>query len=296
MTTPVPRSDGAGAPYGNAAGTAPPQSLTVDLDDPGALDAGVAGGKMATLARLRQAGFSVPDGFVLTTAAFALSAAARGAAGPGPVASPTGIPVAVETQAVAGYLRLARRLGTPEPSVAVRSSANTEDTAGRSAAGLYRTELHVTGEATLGAAVARCWAAAFSPAAFAYWGSEAFGTRMALGVTRMVRPRVSGVVFSVDTVTPAPDCALIEAVPGLGDALVDGVTIPEHHTVERVRGTVRDSLPGDGGTLLSPPSLRAVLRLALSIEEVLGCPADIEWALEEDTDEPVVLQARPITV
>ncbi len=47
-------------------------ALTVQLGDPAAVDLAVSGGKAAGLAELVRAGFSVPDGFVLTTAAYRL--------------------------------------------------------------------------------------------------------------------------------------------------------------------------------------------------------------------------------
>ena len=56
-------------------------ALTVQLRDPAAVDLAVAGGKAAGLGDLVRAGFSVPDGFVVTTAAYRLAAAAL----PGPL-------------------------------------------------------------------------------------------------------------------------------------------------------------------------------------------------------------------
>src|SRR5439155_895983 len=84
--------------------------LVRSLDELTAADLPEAGGKGANLGELRRAGFPVPDGFVITSAAYALAAEAAGVTGETPatarvrlVASPvpTGIADAV-TEAVRG--------------------------------------------------------------------------------------------------------------------------------------------------------------------------------------------------
>lgn len=252
--------------------------LTVQIDDPRAADPRLAGTKMAALAALRQAGLPVPDGFVLTTEA--------SAGQPG-----TAVTAALE----AAYAALCRRAGSPALAVAVRSSATTEDLPGRSAAGIYRTELNVVGAAALLAAVERCWASAASPAASSYWRERAGETRMALGVLPMLRPAAAGVVSSVDPVSGDEDTAVVEAVPGLGDALVSGTATPEHHTVDRPRRAVRDSCPGDHGTVLTPAALIRLLDLLERVEAVLSRPVELEWALPALDVAPTLLQARPLT-
>src|ERR687890_735726 len=81
------------------------------------------GGKGASLARLIAAGLPVPDGFVVTVAAFRAYAAAGS------------IPADVAAEVATAY----RALGTPP--VAVRSSATSEDAADASYAGQHDTFL-----------------------------------------------------------------------------------------------------------------------------------------------------------
>ena len=90
------------------------------------------GGKAAGLARLIRMGLRVPAGFVIV--------GARHDALPGDLAD--------------HYRRLSR--GGEDVSVAVRSSAIGEDSAGASFAGQYETVLDVRGEAALRDAIDRC--------------------------------------------------------------------------------------------------------------------------------------------
>src|SRR2546428_832522 len=61
--------------------------LVRSLDELTAMDLPDAGGKGANLGELRRAGFPVPDGFVITTAAYALAAEASGATGETPASA-----------------------------------------------------------------------------------------------------------------------------------------------------------------------------------------------------------------
>src|SRR5436305_10319127 len=97
-------------------------NLVLSLDDLSKEEVGIAGGKGANLGELRRAGFPVPDGFVITSAAYALAAEAAGVTGETPatarvrlVASP--VPTGIADAVTDAY----RALGARE--VAVRSSA-----------------------------------------------------------------------------------------------------------------------------------------------------------------------------
>ena len=96
------------------------------LGDEAAHDPLLTGGKAAALSRLA-AGFRVPPGFVLTTAAFEWSRELTGAI----------LEVA--------YARLGQIVGDETPRVAVRSSAVDEDGATTSFAGQHETYLSLVG-------------------------------------------------------------------------------------------------------------------------------------------------------
>ncbi len=216
------------------------------------------GAKAFTLARLRQRGFPVPDGFVL----------------------PAGMPVGA---AAAAYAQLGGAL-------AVRSSSTAEDTAEASFAGQYRTVLGVVGEDALREAIRLCRESSSAATAYAQALGAAAGS-MAVLVQRMVAPQAAGVVFTEDPRDPT--ALLVEAHPGLGEAVVSGSTTPDRYVLDRTSGALRDDGRPAAGCL-DEPGLRAVVELARRVETTLGAPQDVEWALVPGG--PVLLQARPITV
>jgi rifampicin phosphotransferase len=214
------------------------------------------GAKAFTLARLRQRGFPVPDGFVL------------------PADAPVGA-------AAVAYARLGG-------AVAVRSSSTAEDTAEASFAGQYRTVLGVVDEEALREAVRLCRESAGAATAYAQALGAAAGS-MAVLVQRMAAPSAAGVVFTEDPRNPT--ALLVEAHPGLGEAVVSGSRTPDRYVVDRKSGAHQG---GPVAGCLDEPGLRAVVELARRVETTLGAPQDVEWALGPGG--PVLLQARPITV
>jgi rifampicin phosphotransferase len=219
---------------------------------------GQVGAKAATLARLRRRGLPVPDGFVVPAEA------------------------ALDERALEHALR---RLGGP---VAVRSSSTAEDMGEASFAGQYQTVLGVIGAAAVAEAARACRASAAAAAGYARTLGVGEG-RMAVLVQRLVEPRAAGVAF---TRHPRDEGSLlVESVAGRGDTLVSGHREPDRYTIDRASGTLRDG-PLRGS--LDQAALHEVVALARRVEDTLGSPQDVEWALGEAG--PVLLQARPITV
>ena len=201
--------------------------------------------------------------------------------------------------------------------VAVRSSACAEDSEAASYAGQQETYLHVRGAADVMSRVRDCWASFFSERALFYRerkGSlEDIG--MAVVVQRMVAADVAGVLFTVDPVRRRRDRMIVEAVFGLGESAVSGEVTPDHFVLSREGEVKREQLAvqpfavvsaPEGGTAerelsseeggaptLDAETLRALAGLGAGLEERLGGPQDIEWALEDG--ELYVLQARPVT-
>lgn len=162
-----------------------------------ASDVELVGTKAARLQELLRAGFPVPDGVVLTTAA-------------------AGDPAWAEALRAA-----AACLGSGE--LAVRSSAVAEDLAAASFAGLYETVLDVAPEG-LEAAVRRVWASADAAPVRGYAGTELAAARpsIAVLVQRLVDARASGVALGADPLTGGRDEVVVLAVQGRGEALVRG--------------------------------------------------------------------------
>ncbi|MGH3743931.1 MAG: PEP/pyruvate-binding domain-containing protein, partial [Mycobacteriales bacterium] len=254
---------------------------------PAAADAGAArvGVKAATLAVLARAGLAVPDALVLTAEAAEahLAAAAPGSGGAAEAVLSAPLPAAVDgaVQAIAAHFG--------DATLAVRSSAAAEDLPDASFAGQYDTVLHVRGLPALRDAVRRCWASAHGDRVRAYRGSRGPAPAIAVLVQRQVDPDVAGVAFTVNPVTGDRGEVLVSAVPGLGDALVSGEQQPDEWTV---RGPAATAVRVEHQALAAEQA-RAVAALARQIEEVLGGPQDVEWAMAGGR--LLVLQARPIT-
>lgn len=226
------------------------------------------GGKAGGLARLRAMGLRVPEAIVLVDA------------GSGPL--PPG---------------LEERVAALGPAVAVRSSALGEDGAEASFAGQYETLLDVRGPEALRAAIEACLGSLASGRATAYRAerdAEAAAASMPLVIQRMVDARVAGVCFTVDPVTSRRNRLVIDAVPGLGAALVSGEAEADHE--EWLRGEHRweASEPAGEAPVLSPTERETIAQQALEAERRAGQPLDLEWAIDGDGTLHW-LQARPIT-
>jgi phosphohistidine swiveling domain-containing protein len=241
-------------------------SALISLDDPASEVAARVGNKAATLALLRRAGFHVPPGAVVAADMFG--------------GDDHELPTVVREM----LLEVPDRLG-PGPW-AVRSSGTAEDSEQASFAGQFETVLNVNSDG-LADAVRNCWRSGRSGRVTSYAGGRATGS-IAVLIQPMVAARAAGVAFSADPVT-GRRVTLIEAVEGLGERLVSGAVTPERWTVE-ADGSI-DAPPA--AAALDARWARAIDDVAHMVEEHLGRPQDIEWAIDDGS--LWLLQARPIT-
>ena len=288
----------------------------VEWLDGAVVDAARVGGKGASLNRLVRAGFRVPAGFCLTTAAFetqiaALPAASAARSDPatladGPtrsalvemlLAGPLAAPIRDSMDAALGRLASSPTDGAGAPArLAVRSSAVAEDGAGASYAGLHDTELGIAVD-EVGPAVLRCWSSLWSDRAVAYRGRHGLaldGGAMAVVVQALVPARAAAVAFTRHPVT-GRDHIVINAIPGLGEAMVAGTVTPDTIVVDRLDRAVVEFAPGEaqGGPAIDDSARDELVALCLDVERAFGAPVDIEAALAADGW--YLLQARPIT-
>ena len=266
--------------------------LVRTLDELTAADLPEAGGKGANLGELRRAGFAVPDGFVITTAAYALAAEAAGVTGETPATARVRLAASPVPAGIADAVRDAyRALGSPV--VAVRSSATAEDLPDASFAGQQDTILGVSGEEAVLSAVRTCWASLWNDRAVAYRQTHdvgVLGLRLAVVVQRMIDATSAGVLFTADPITGRRHRAAIEAVRGLGEQLVSGAVNPDHFFVDTGTGEVLERR----GDILSDTQLRELAAVGARIEDHFGRPQDIEWAIDSGAKLWIV-QSRDIT-
>lgn len=296
-------------------------SVVAPLRAFGRADLALAGGKGANLGELVRAGFMVPDGFVVTTDAYAVIARSVDLRAAERLAADDGAAIRAEFEAVTipedlaeaiadGYARLG---GGP---VAVRSSATAEDLPGAAFAGQQDTYLHVVGDAAVIDAVRRCWGSLWTDRAIAYRrrrGIDPAEIRLAVVVQGMIEAETAGVMFTANPVTGDRGQIVIDASSGLGEAVVSGLVTPDRYLLDP-GGTVRVWTPGrrevvirgaaGGGVTreagdptkverLPAELLRDLARLGTAVARHFGRPQDIEWA---SADGRVwLLQARPMT-
>ncbi|MEO7019166.1 MAG: PEP/pyruvate-binding domain-containing protein [Ktedonobacteraceae bacterium] len=296
------------------------------------------GGKAANLGELTRAGFPVPTGFCLTTTAYAL---ATRTAELEPLLAQLAIVPATDSTQLENCAALARNklLAISVPPeivevvtqayhdfaagesipVAVRSSATAEDLPFASFAGQQDTYLNIVGIEALLDAVKRCWASLWTDRAVSYRASNKIDprtVRLAVVIQQMVEASVAGILFTANPLTGRRHQAVIDANPGLGEAVVSGAVNPDHFVVNADTGEILARRLGDkrltirstpgGGTqrvdvadqqdafCLTDEQVQALTRLGKQVEAHYGVPQDTEWAVDS-SGYLWLTQARPIT-
>ena len=242
-------------------------------------------------------------------------------------------PADLEQEITGAYAELCRRDGADAIDVAVRSSATAEDLPDASFAGQHESFLGISGTADVLTACRKCFASLFTERAVSYRDQKGFdhmAIALSVGVQKMVRSDLgdgaSGVMFSLDTETGFPNVVVINASFGLGEAVVQGVVTPDEYRVfkpllddltkspilEKVLGPKEIKMiygdhRGKLETLDTPAEQRQrfvlddgrilqLARWAKKLEEHYGRPMDMEWAVDGESGEMFMLQARPETV
>ncbi len=316
------------------------QKVIVWFDEIAKKDIHTVGGKGANLGELTNAGIPVPPGFIITTATYfdflertkitdkirqllqstdvndskQLQQIAEKVQ---QVILEAKMPPELATEIREAYAKLGRGL------VAVRSSATAEDLPEASFAGLQSTFLNLRKEEEVVAAVQGCWASLFEARAIFYREEQGFDhlkVGIAVPVQRMVQSEASGVMFTIEPVTSDTSKIVIEAIYGLGEAIVSGEVNPDLYVIDKERlkisskklsrqdrKLIRNLKASEQNTNIwapVPTSEQAQQKLAdaditklawigKQIEYHYDFPQDIEWAKEGK--KIFILQTRPVT-
>jgi pyruvate,water dikinase len=305
-------------------------------------DVPTVGGKGANLGEMTQANIPVPPGFIVTADAYfdflensklidkirnVLQPLDPGnskqlqqiAAQVKQLILDTPMPPELAKEIEQAYIKMGRGL------VAVRSSATAEDLPEASFAGQQRTFLNVEGEKEVVTAVQGCWASLFEPRAIFYrhqQGFDHFKVGIAVPVQKMVQSQASGVMFTIEPVTSDSGKIVIEAVFGLGEAIVSGEVTPDLYIIDKeglkistkkiakqetqlIRNPDATETEEEANIWVSlSPSAQAqqkiaddeiiqIARLGKQLEDHYKFPQDIEWAKEDK--EIFIVQTRPVT-
>ncbi|MBK8796525.1 MAG: hypothetical protein IPM07_09200 [Anaerolineales bacterium] len=309
-------------------------AYTLSFHDVDSNDIVLAGGKGANLGEMTAAGFPVPPGFVLTTAAYAAFVEANGlqekivqAAASVQIDDPQSSERASATikalflqgampPAIAEAV-LAAHVDLQADAVAVRSSATAEDLQDASFAGQQETFLNVQGKETLLDAVVRCWASLWTARAITYRLKQNIvpdEVSLAVVVQKQIESEVSGVAFSLNPNNNDYDEAVINSNFGLGESVVSGQVTPDSFVVNKVTNQIIEKqlaskeyvlVSKDGGGMekstLADPNAASLTDAQVIAVTALVTKVEAHYKLPRDSEwayaegELYLLQARPIT-
>jgi pyruvate,water dikinase len=323
----------------------------VGLEQIGKDDIKKAGGKGANLGEIIKIGIPVPEGFVVTTSSFdrliqiynlgkglqeiiektnvddttALLQASKKLKG---IILSQKMPNEVMSKVIQSYKIMsttdAIELNSHEIKeaslVAVRSSATAEDLPTASFAGQQATFLNVTGEKNLIESIMKCWASLYEPRAIFYRAKHGISkASIAVIVQKMIDSKKSGTLFTIDPTT-GENVVLIEAIWGLGEAIVGGEVSPDLYKVSKDSGknpkiidiqvsnktkmrvrdytsnnTVKVDVAHDKATaqVITREEILELTNYGLVLENHYDHPQDIEFAISNN--KITILQTRPIT-
>lgn len=290
----------------------------------------IYGGKAAKLAELYQAGFNIPEGYVLSGSGIGLFLDAN------PKLKKAYQSYLIENSE-ANLVKIKESLHDlffPQElenelevifnksvnqgilSFAVRSSGSLEDGNFHSFAGQFESFLNVKSFEELKNSIINCWTSIFGNKVIAYCNNNAISIgdfTMNIVIQKQVHSEFSGVVFTVNPLTGSDKLMVIELVEGIGEALVQGDIDPivyhynwYHDKLELVKTenqnrklTVSENASGlvwvntKDSKQISTTKIIELGEICLEIQQFYGEPMDIEFAIANDI--VYILQARPLT-
>jgi len=303
-------------------------------------DVATVGGKGANLGEMTRAKIPVPPGFIVTADAyFDFLKKSKLTTEINKLLKPLNPDNSNQLHQIAGQVKQLI-LDTPIPPeiaeeikrsykkmggglVAVRSSATAEDLPEASFAGQQRTFLNIEGYKEVITAVRGCWASLFEPRAIFYrhqQGFDHFKVGIAVPVQKMVQSEASGVMFTIEPVTSDSDHIIIEAVHGLGEAIVSGEVTPDLYIVDKKTTRIVSKKParqelqlvrnpgavGEEANIwvemapeeqtrqkVTDEEIIEIAKLGKKLEDWYKFPQDIEWAKQDS--EIFIVQTRPVT-
>jgi pyruvate,water dikinase len=223
------------------------------------------------------------------------------------------------SQAIASYYQaLSQKVGIPDVAVSLRSAGTA------SRPGMFESYLNISGIEEVLDKIKKVWSSAYTARAIAFRlnkGVAVMGDELGIAVAKMINARSSGISFTVDPLSGDSSRVIIDANWGLGVGVVSGTGNVDKFVVNKETLKIVDASIGKktkqviakkSGVgwekvpvkkqkvpCLSNQEIVAVAKLAILLEEHLGSPQDIEWAIDADapqTKNISPLQTRPAKV
>jgi len=238
------------------------KSYTRWFKEVGKNDIPLVGGKGANLGEMTQAGFPVPNGFVVTSQAYfdfieetgikpklkeilrdldvedakALSKAASNAR---TLILSIQMNPEMKKEITTAYKKLS---GEKDVLVAIRSSATAEDLPDASFAGQQESYMNIKGSDNVIKIIQAAWSSLFEDRAVFYRvqkGFDHFKVGIAVPVQLMIHSHASGVMFTVDPISNDINTISIEGAYGFGDAVVSGSITPDQFQIDKQSMTIK---------------------------------------------------------
>ena len=258
----------------------------------------LVGGKGYSLGMMTQNGISVPDGFIVTTTVFDRFYDKNFDK--------------IEKDIFASFEKLGCEF------VAVRSSANCEDSLDNSFAGQFDSFLNTSRENLIDN-IKKCWDSLNSQRCQEYLSQRNINkksVKVAVMIQKMVQSEVAGVAFTINPVTNDTDQVVIEAAYGLGEAVVSGQITPDNYIWDKLnnkivnkkiekqtKGLFKDAKNKNKwqkiGTdkqnvqILTDSQITDLVDVVYKIKNYYNHDCDIEWAFADGRF--YITQSRPIT-
>ncbi|MBA4417687.1 MAG: hypothetical protein C0392_07225 [Syntrophus sp. (in: bacteria)] len=229
------------------------------------------------------------------------------------------MPAEIEKDILVNYKKLCDLSSTDNIPVAVRSSGAI------SMPGQMETYLNIRGDKDLIEYVKKCWASAYNVEAIMYRANKGVGFlfNIGVGIPKMVNSRVSGIIFTLNTLNGDPSKISLDASYGLGEAVVSGLVTPDSFLVDKVTLDIAKTTLGSKETqcvyregcsdivqvevpkekqeklCVSLDEVKELCRLGRVIEDYYGKHYDIEFGIDGDLPFPenvIILQVRPESI
>lgn len=260
------------------------------------------GGKGYNLNILKQSGFLVPDGYIITTEEFddfmqdnkinythdeylAFNTEIQESIIQGKLPEKL-------TSELSSLINQMKNNGANK--FVVRSSAICEDSETFSMAGMFESYINLSSFSDIEEALKKCYASLYSERIldFMFDNEISFhNLKMAVVLQEYISGEISGVTFTADTINMDSNIAHINAVNGECSNFVSGMAKSQYYKVNKT--TKEYTLGNENGAILEEAKLKELLNICLNIEKTMGYFQDIEWTIFND--KIYILQARPIT-